>query len=79
MVRPIGNAKHLNPSPDDTWGLHILDMNGLFGDLQRAVAGQTRAYLQEARASASHPAAALPPRARRRCARPPDPAVARRR
>ena len=47
MIRPIGDAKRLNPSPDDTWGLHIVDMNALFGDLQRAVAGQTRAYLQK--------------------------------
>jgi hypothetical protein len=46
MIRPIGNARRLNPSPDDTWGLHIVDVNGLFGDLQRAVTAQTRAFLR---------------------------------
>ncbi len=46
MIRPIGNARRLNPSPDATWGLHIVDMNGLFGDLQRAVTTQARAYLR---------------------------------
>ena len=45
MVRPIGNARKLNASPDDTWGLHIVDVNLELGDLQRAVAGQTRTYL----------------------------------
>ena len=46
MIRPIGNARRLNPSPDAGWGLHIVDMNGLFGDLQRAVTTQSRAFLK---------------------------------
>ncbi len=46
MARPIGDARKLNPSPDDTWGLHLIDVNALLGDLQRAVARQSRTYLR---------------------------------
>jgi hypothetical protein len=49
MVRPIGNARRLNPSPDDTWGLHLVDVNLALGDLQRAVAAQARTYLRPRR------------------------------
>jgi len=74
MVRPIGNARRLNPSPDDTWGLHIVDVNIELGDLQRAVASQTRTYLGSKR----KPRLRFRIRSRRgldarglRCARPP--------
>ena len=49
MVRPIGNARRLNPSPDDTWGLHLVDVNIALGDLQRTVAGQVRTHLSSRR------------------------------
>ena len=49
MVRPIGNARKLNASPDDTWGLHIVDANLELGDLQRTLASQTRTYLNSKR------------------------------
>ena len=49
MVRPIGSARRLNPSPDDTWGLHLVDVNIELGDLQRALASQTRTYLNSTR------------------------------
>ena len=74
MVRSIGDARRLNPSPDDSWGLHIVDVNGLFGDLQRAVTGQTRTFLRKL----GRPRLGLRLRYRRgrdargrRCARPP--------
>ena len=74
MVRPIGNARELNPSPDATWGLHLVDVNIELGDLQRAVARQTRTYLNSKR----RPRLRLWIRSRRghdergrRCARPP--------
>jgi hypothetical protein len=44
-VQPIGAARHLNPSPDSTWGLHILDMNIAYGELERILAAQARSYL----------------------------------
>jgi hypothetical protein len=44
-VQPIGDARHLNPSPDDTWGLHILDVNIAFGELERILVLQSARYL----------------------------------
>jgi hypothetical protein len=44
-VQPIGDARHLNPSPDDTWGLHILDVNLAYGELERILVMQARSYL----------------------------------
>ena len=72
MIRPIGDARELNPSPDATWGLHIVDVNAALGDLQAVVTQQTRTYLRSKRT----PRAALRLRFRRgrdargrRCAR----------
>jgi hypothetical protein len=44
-IAPIGAARHLNAAPDATWGLHLLDVNGVLGDLVDLVAAQTQAYL----------------------------------
>ncbi len=44
-VQPIGNARHLNPSPDATWGLHVLDVNIAYGELEQILAAQTATYL----------------------------------
>ncbi len=44
-VQPIGDAPHLNPAPDDTWGLHILDVNIAYGELERILVKQTKRYL----------------------------------
>lgn len=46
MVSPIGGARRLNPSPDDTWGLHLIDVNIALGDLIEVVAAQIRAHVR---------------------------------
>ena len=33
MLRSIGNARKLNPSPDPSWGLHLADANIALGEL----------------------------------------------
>lgn len=48
MLEPVGSARRLNPSPDPTWGLHLLDANIALGDLVRVVARQSAAYLSPA-------------------------------
>jgi hypothetical protein len=45
MIAPVGNARMLNPSPDDTWGVHLVDLNLAMGDVLDVVGAQTRAYL----------------------------------
>ena len=44
-VQPIGDARRLNPAPDDTWGLHILDLNIAYGELEQILAAQAASYL----------------------------------
>ncbi|WP_323791956.1 DUF3089 domain-containing protein [Nocardioides sp.] len=39
-VRPVGDAQQLNPAPDDTWGLHIADVNLVLGDVLHVVRRQ---------------------------------------
>jgi hypothetical protein len=46
MVYPVGSARHLNPSPDDTWGLHLVDVNIGLGNLVGIVRSQARAFLR---------------------------------
>lgn len=41
-VRPRGDAQQLNPAPDDTWGLHLADVNLVLGDVLRVVRRQVR-------------------------------------
>lgn len=48
-LRPIGDARQLQPAPDDTWGLHLLDVNVVLGDVLTVLRAQVRAYLRRAR------------------------------
>ena len=45
-LRPVGDARQLQPAPNDTWGLHLLDVNIVLGDLVGLVRSQVRAYLR---------------------------------
>ena len=49
MISPVAGARHLNPSPDATWGLHLADGNIGLGNLVSIVAAESRAYLKRAR------------------------------
>jgi hypothetical protein len=44
MISPVGSARHLNPSPDATWGLHLADGNIGLGNLISIVTAEYRAY-----------------------------------
>lgn len=46
MIREVGSARRLNPSPDRSWGLHLADVNIALGDLVELVRTQGRAYLK---------------------------------
>jgi hypothetical protein len=50
MISPVAGARTLTPSPDDTWGVHLVDVNIALGNLVTIVGAQTRAY-----ESARHP------------------------
>ncbi len=43
-ISPVGSARHLNPSPDATWGLHLADGNIGLGNLVSTVNAEYRAY-----------------------------------
>ena len=45
MIAPVANAQKLTPSPDDTWGVHLVDLNLAEGNLLSVTAQQTRAWL----------------------------------
>jgi hypothetical protein len=45
MVEPVGLARRLNPAPDDTWGLHLADVNLALGNLVAVVRQQAEAFL----------------------------------
>lgn len=45
MLESIDGAQKLSPAPDDSWGLHLIDVNVVLGDLIELVARQTEAYL----------------------------------
>ena len=45
MTSPVDGAEHLTPSPDDTWGLHLADMNLPMGNLVALVHRQAKAWL----------------------------------
>jgi hypothetical protein len=49
MTAPVAGARHLTPSPDDTWGLHLVDLNMPLGNLTKIVAAQTRSWLGRGR------------------------------
>jgi hypothetical protein len=44
MLSPVENARMLNPSPDDTWGTHLVDINLPLGNLTTIVASQSRTW-----------------------------------
>ena len=44
MISPVGDARKLDPSPDATWGVHLVDVNLALGDLTTIVAAQSRAW-----------------------------------
>jgi hypothetical protein len=44
QIVPSPGAPLLRPSPDGTWGLHLVDANIALGDLVRVVNHQIRAY-----------------------------------
>jgi hypothetical protein len=43
-VTPLGGAPSLRPSPDASWGLHLVDANIALGNLVDLVRAQARAY-----------------------------------
>jgi hypothetical protein len=49
VVRALGGAPTLNPVPDATWGLHLVDANIALGNLVRVVGKETRGYLRKNR------------------------------
>jgi hypothetical protein len=49
MTAPVGDARELTPSPDETWGLHLVDVNMPLGNLTKIVASQTRSWLGRGR------------------------------
>jgi hypothetical protein len=50
MLSPVGEARKLEPSPDDTWGTHLVDVNIALGDLTAIVGAQGRAWQRAHRA-----------------------------
>ena len=45
MIAPVADARHLNPSPDSTWGVHLVDVNIALGNLVTIVGAQTTSWL----------------------------------
>ena len=52
MLEPIGDARTLRPSPDDTWGLHLVDANIALGELVGVVGTQAQAFAARQKARA---------------------------
>jgi hypothetical protein len=46
QVSPQGGAPLLNPNPDPTWGIHIVDANIAQGNLVDLVGSESRAYVK---------------------------------
>ena len=49
MISPVADARTLTPSPDETWGVHLVDINLALGNLVTIVRDQSRAWLAGAR------------------------------
>jgi hypothetical protein len=45
QIRPVGGAQTPHPSPDPTWGLHLIDTNIALGNLVAMVGRQARAFV----------------------------------
>ena len=43
-ITPVGGAPVLHPSPLATWGLHLVDVNIVLGNLVADVAAESAAY-----------------------------------
>jgi Protein of unknown function (DUF3089) len=46
QISPVGGAPSLNPVPDATWGLHLVDANIALGNLTDLVAREGKAWLK---------------------------------
>jgi pimeloyl-ACP methyl ester carboxylesterase len=44
MLSPVGDARMLNPSPDDTWGVHLVDLNIALGNLVKIVGVESASW-----------------------------------
>jgi Protein of unknown function (DUF3089) len=44
MISPVANARTLSPSPDSTWGVHLVDVNIALGNLVTIAGDQARAW-----------------------------------
>jgi len=44
MLTAVGDARKLDPSPDATWGVHLVDLNLPFGDVLANLGAQIRTY-----------------------------------
>jgi Protein of unknown function (DUF3089) len=53
MIGPLPgtDARTLDPSPDDTWGVHLVDINVALGNLTKIVGAQSKAWLSARRSS----------------------------
>src|SRR3954471_15248571 len=45
MIAPVADARKLTPSPDATWGVHLVDLNIALGNLMTVTGEQTRTWL----------------------------------
>ena len=48
-ITPLAGALALNPTPDATWGTHLVDGNIALGNLARLVRRQAAAYARARR------------------------------
>jgi hypothetical protein len=46
QISPLGGAPPLRPTPDASWGMHVVDGNIALGDLTRLVRRQAARYLR---------------------------------
>ena len=44
MLSPVDGARMLTPSPDDTWGTHLVDVNIALGNLTKIVGLESRTW-----------------------------------
>jgi DUF3089 family protein len=49
MLSSVAGARTLNPSPDDTWGVHLVDVNIALGNLTAIVGAESRAWRRKHR------------------------------
>ena len=46
QISPVGGAPVLNPVPDATWGLHLVDANIALGNLTSVAGREIKSYLK---------------------------------